>query len=41
MSLCVQLQLAGVRVLVVGGGRIAYRKCCQLKQEGAELVVIA
>lgn len=41
MSLCVQLQLAGVRVLIVGGGRIAYRKCCQLKQEGAELVVIA
>ena len=41
MSLCVQLSLQGVPVLVIGGGRIAYRKCCQLEQEGAELVVIA
>ena len=41
MSLCVQLSLQGVAVLVIGGGRIAYRKCCQLEQEGAELVVIA
>ena len=41
MSQCVQLSLQGVAVLVIGGGRIAYRKCCQLEQEGAELVVIA
>lgn len=34
MSLCVQLSLQGVAVLVIGGGRIAYRKCCQLEQEG-------
>lgn len=41
MSLCVQLKLQGVRVLVVGGGRIAFRKCCQLEQEGADIVVVA
>lgn len=41
MSLCVQLRLQGVRVLVVGGGRIAFRKCCQLEQEGADIVVVA
>lgn len=37
MSLCVQLSLQGVPVLVIGGGRIAYRKCCQLEQRGQSL----
>lgn len=41
MSMCVQLRLTGIPVLVVGGGQSAYRKCCQLTQEGADIRVIA
>ena len=35
MSLCVELTLEGARVLVVGGGRLALRRCRQLLAEGA------
>ena len=41
MSLCVELSLEGARVLVVGGGRLALRRCVQLQQEGASVCAVA
>lgn len=41
MSLCVQLQLDDVPVLVIGGGKVALRKCLQMKAEGARVVALA
>ena len=41
MSLCVELTLEGARVLVVGGGRLALRRCRQLLAEGALVRAVA
>ena len=41
MGLMVSLDLTGRHVLVVGGGRIAYRKTVKLIENGAQVTVIA
>lgn len=41
MSLCVQLHLKHKHVLIVGGGKVAYRKAIQFQQEGAILTIVS
>ena len=41
MGLCVELFLEGARVLVVGGGRLALRRCVQLQEQGAVVLAVS
>lgn len=41
MSICVELHLEGKHVLIVGGGKVAYRKAQQYVQEKAKVTIVS
>ena len=41
MSVCVNLHLRNKKVVLVGGGNVAYRKCKQFLESGANVYVVA
>ena len=41
MSVCVNLNLRNKKVVLVGGGNVAYRKCKQFLESGANVYVVA
>lgn len=37
----IHLNVTGKKCVIVGGGKVAYRKACSLKESGAEVVVVS
>ena len=37
----IHLDVTGKKCVIIGGGKVAYRKACGLKESGADVVVVS
>ena len=37
----IHLDVKGKKCVIIGGGKVAYRKACRLKESGADVVVVS